>query len=530
MHTSPAPLAGHAFVVKADVTTLDCDAWLCPTDTAFSVTQGFGAAVGLPFGGYLRGLNWGDRRAIAFPERPEGTPLIVLGEVGQIAATRPDEVAALIARLLPVIGDFVDVALTSCHGNMRRPLRLALPLIGMGQGGLSGAKGETIKPLLTELSAHAKTHDVDLVLCTANDLAWSAVQSARSDQDWDLSADERLLARRLAAEARADRLVIFVGAGVSRDAGLPDWRELLIQLHPQDLSEPEQKQLDDLDLRDQATLIEQSLGGRDQLIEKISEVISRCRHIGLTHALLASLGAGQAITTNYDNLFELACTQRGHSVDQDITVLPYGRVVEGRPWLLKLHGSIDHRDHHDHIVLTRSDYMGLARERSALFGIVQALLVTKHLLFVGYSLSDDDFHQLVDEIRIATASSNTEADTRLGTVLMTDYWPLATLWSDLLHIQEVGEGDSAIRRRRLQIFLDYLAHLSTPQDAHLLDDSFAGLLDTDEEQIAAGLRTVHQVVQQVLARSPDHPTATAVHKTLENLGAPPCTPRQQQAR
>ncbi len=517
------------FVVKADVTTLDCDAWLCPTDRSFSVTRGFGAAVGLPCGGNLRGLRWGDRRAVAFPEHPESAPLIVLGEVGQVVATGPDEVAALITRLLPVIGDFVDVALSCCQADTRRPLRLALPLIGMGQGGLSGAKGETIKPLLTELSRYAETHHVDFVLCTGNDLAWSAIQSARSSHDWNLSAEEQLLARRLAAEARADRLVLFVGAGVSRDAGLPDWRELLSQLHPQGLSEPEQKQLDDLDLRDQATLIEQNLGGRKQLIEKIAEVISRSRHIGLTHALLASLGVGQAITTNYDSLFELACTQRGHTVDQDITVLPYGRVVEGRPWLLKLHGSIDHRDHHDHIVLTRSDYMSLARERSALFGIVQALLVTKHLLFVGDSLSDDDFHQLVDEIRIATASSNTEADTRLGTVLMTSHWPLAGMWNDLLHIQEVGEGDSATRCRHLQIFLDYVAHLSTPHDAHLLDDSFAGLLDTDEEQIAAGLRTVHQVVQQVLARSPNHPTATAVHKMLDNLGAPPSTPRPQPA-
>ena len=26
------PAAGHVFVVKADVTTMTCDAWLCPTD------------------------------------------------------------------------------------------------------------------------------------------------------------------------------------------------------------------------------------------------------------------------------------------------------------------------------------------------------------------------------------------------------------------------------------------------------------------------------------------------------------------
>lgn len=56
----------------------------------------------------------------------------------------------------------------------------------------------------------------------------------------------------------------------------------------------------------------------------------------------------------------------------------------------------------------------------------------------------------------------------------------------------------ALRRGR-EIWSCRRADLSTPRGAHLLDDSFAGILDTDEEQTAAGLRTVHQVVQQVLA-------------------------------
>ena len=170
---------------------------------------------------------------------------------------------------------------------------------------------------------------------------------------------------------------------------------------------------------------------------QIAELIGGDHRIGLTHALLASLGAQQAITTNYGNLFERACAKRGHPVKEALTVLPYGRVQENCPWLLKLHGSLDHGGR---IVLTRSDYMSLVRERSALFGIVQALLVTKHLLFIGYSLRDEDFHQLVDEIRIAIGSASSRQGGPLGTVLMIQDLPWARLWDDLLHVSQIGKG------------------------------------------------------------------------------------------
>lgn len=166
--------------------------------------------------------------------------------------------------------------------------------------------------------------------------------------------------------------------------------------------------------------------------------------------------------------------------------------------------------------MTRPDYMSLARERSALFGIVQALLVTKHLLFVGYSLSDEDFHQLVDEIRIAIGSSS--GKDVLGTVLTTHEWPLARLWDDLLRVKQIG-AEAELPNRHLQIFLDRVAHLATPHDSHLLDESFRGLLDSEEAHIAASLRAVQRVVDDVLRKHPDHNTAKAVSRVLEDFGS-----------
>lgn len=511
-----SPHPGHMFVVQADITALECDAWLCPTDDALHVTAGFGRPLGKPEGGFLEGYHWLPNEFAKIFEQPDMGPLIVLGRVGRMPPRNPTEVSEFIDALLPVIDAFVGLATQHCAALEERPLRIALPLIGTGQGGLQGAKGDVIRPLLAHLTKVAADRHIDLILCTINALSWSAVQSARKADDWPLTPEESQLAADLAVEARAGRLVFFIGAGVSRDAGLPNWRDLLTALHGEELSKAEESSLISLDPRDHATLIELAVGGRVHLLARLAREIGRYERFGLTHSLLASIGAEQTVTTNYDNLYERACTRPGHSLDDDLTVLPYGRVAENRPWLLKLHGSLDQLDHEDHIVLTRTDYLSLARERSALFGIVQALLVTKHLLFVGYSLSDEDFHQLVDEIRMAIGSS--AAEHVLGTVLTTSEWPLARLWDDLLRVEQIG-FTTELPNRHLQIFLDRVAHLATPHDSHLLDVTFAGLLDQQEVRIASSLDEVQRVVEEVLKNHPDHQTAQTVHRALQQFGA-----------
>jgi NAD-dependent SIR2 family protein deacetylase len=510
---------GHVFVVKADVTTIDCDAWLCPTDHRFKVNAGFGKPLGLPKGGILKGYHWPDeQRAIAADQHHQpNQPLAVLGDVGRSTPRSPDKVKAHIEDLLPVIGAYVSIAVERCDSSTDGPLRLALPLIGTGHGGLSGVKGDTITPLLDELEKYAKHEHVDFVLCTNNELAWSAVQSARKSWHWDLTRDEEELADYLAERARTGHLVLFIGAGVSLDAGLPSWKELLESLYPATVDAAQKDKLKGLDFRDQATLIEQQLGGRELLVKKLRQEIERCTRIGLTHCLLASLDTQEAVTTNYDDLFERACAGKYEANDEALTVLPYGRVVEDRPWLLKLHGSLDRADHIDHIVLTRRDYMDLARDRSALFGIVQALLVTKHLLFVGYSLSDEDFNQLVYEIRSAIGPAKIHPP--LGSVLMVEDWPLATTWCDILQVLQVGKDQSGPPQRRLQILLDRVAHLATPHHSYLLDESFKGLLEPDEHKLAEKLRDVQQVVEKVLQAVPDQPTAKAVGDAIARFGS-----------
>lgn len=135
--------------MKADVTALQCDAWLCPTDDSFHITAGFGKPLDKPEGGFLAGYSWLLNEVAKVFEQSGNGPLIVLGRVGRKEARNPKEVSQVIESLLPVIDEFVELAMRHCAGAEGRPLRIALPLIGTGAGGLRGARGDVIRPLLS---------------------------------------------------------------------------------------------------------------------------------------------------------------------------------------------------------------------------------------------------------------------------------------------------------------------------------------------------------------------------------------------
>ncbi len=73
--------------------------------------------------------------------------------------------------------------------------------------------------------------------------------------------------------------------------------------------------------------------------------------------------------------------ERASAVVTPVTVLPWDDRRSAR-WLLKLHGCINHPED---IVLQRADYIRYELRRQALAGVVQSLLITKEMLFVGFS-------------------------------------------------------------------------------------------------------------------------------------------------
>lgn len=127
----------------------------------------------------------------------------------------------------------------------------------------------------------------------------------------------------------------------------------------------------------------------------------------------------QAITTNYDDLFEKAWHLHG-----SFAVLPHAPMrrtrghVTSSKWLLKMHGCVTIPED---IVLTKSHYIRYAERYAALAGIVQASLLTRHLLFVGFSFDDDNFQRIYDPVRKARRRELDEAERRNSSSPSSDY-------------------------------------------------------------------------------------------------------------
>jgi hypothetical protein len=66
-----------------------------------------------------------------------------------------------------------------------------------------------------------------------------------------------------------------------------------------------------------------------------------------------------------------------------------------------MHGSVESPED---IIFTKQDYIRYADRFAALSGIVQTMLLTRHMLFVGFSLDDDNFQRIFDTVRRAHAT------------------------------------------------------------------------------------------------------------------------------
>lgn len=477
-------MAGHLFIVRGDLTRLACDAWLLPTGYKLRVEdywltpepKGFLKAVS----GMLPSLSpkWasGEQRVLPAPlwHKDRSRPWLVniIGQRGpQLGETVEFFIREFLKKKMPPAND------------RERPL-LALPVISTGKGGGARVKGRVINNLVQSLLELVKRYDVDLVLVTHTAAALAAAQKARFEagENWsELSAQLSKKARAMAAAGRKDGLALFLGAGVSCSAGLPSWNGLLENLAVElGIKDSELKEFNRLDVLDRGSILQRRFSAAGKSMnETVAAVFQRTWDHSLLHGLLACLPAAEVITQNYDRLFEVAADGAG----MPVSALPYTPGEVHNRWLLKMHGCVSVPDD---IVIRREDYLRYSERRAALSGIVQATLLTRRMLFVGFSLRDGNFHRAVDDVRRAISHRMRK---RLGTALfLAPSFLTAELWDSELDIIDFGANSNiAPAARRLEIFLDcLLAHCGSNTD-HLLDPTFTHLLSKPEAKLRKAL-------------------------------------------
>jgi hypothetical protein len=502
---------GHVFVVGADLTRLACDDVLVPTDRRLRLSRDWCAL--LPDGVDVTGTDdgirveaeWGDRDRVL--ELSGSRPHVWLVD------TVDDE-----GRGLPWLLDGAREALAAvarrrvdspAHGRARR--LVGLPALGTGWGGAAGERGALLQQLLPVLreAAHEHGFDVALVLRRPSDLA-AAQRVRRAEADgWDLPEHLRALAGQLGEKARLGQLAVFFGAGVSAAAGLPTWEQLVDELAVRSgLDHDLREGLSRLPPQDSAALLARELGrGQQETYDK--ERFGPGTY-ALAHALIAALPVQEFVTTNYDPLVELAAADVGRRV----RVLPFEESEPGAPWLLTLHGDAAHPES---IVLTREEYLGSGDTRAALAGVLQSLLLTRHVLFVGTSMLDDDLIRIAHQVRSALRLQGRPSARRSGTVLaLRDDPARARLWErDVETVAMSGRDTSpAEAARRLEVLLDRIGCLSTPPTGYLLDPAYRGMLDEHERALAAALRQVAEALPEDAGSS----AAQEVAALLRRLG------------
>ena len=360
------------------------------------------------------------QRAVVLAEPADG-PGIIAVHTGEHGSESADWFAdALEAAATVALG----------HGGRYGPARplplVAFPLLGTGAGGAAGHKGSVLQGAARSRGRRCR--------------AWPGprtrprqrpgLQRGTTDSERGRRSD-RLAPRvglggagarghaRVACARRKARRVhrsgSRPGSGPSRVVGAAGRRSG----RPPVSATSQVGELNDMDPRDAGDVLQQRLGGAKALDQALRQCFDSAERGSLSHALLASLPMHEAATTNYDRLFErawgAAIAGPGRSARGAVTVLPRENAAHAQHWLLKLHGDVD--DPNRNLVLSRDEYGRFERAGGAVAGVLQAMLLTRHLLIVGYRLQDETFHRIVHEVREVRASpvqTRCEAPIRRG--------------------------------------------------------------------------------------------------------------------
>lgn len=198
---------------------------------------------------------------------------------------------------------------------------------------------------------------------------------------------------------------VFVGAGLSRAAGYPDWGSLLAPMQAR-CDIPDHA---DLPLVAEYIALDRGKGGRDALETHIlTTMIKIAPEPTSSHRDLRRLDIKEIWTTNYDRLLETAIP--------DAVVVAGGDQVHSiatrRRAIIKMHGSIDARDRWElPPVITRTDYERYELQHPRIWTVLRSSYMSRTMLFLGFSFTDPNIEIL---LRLARTLGTASADRHIA--------------------------------------------------------------------------------------------------------------------
>jgi hypothetical protein len=229
---------------------------------------------------------------------------------------------------------------------------------------------------------------------------------------------ERLLAG-LAREMREQRVILFVGSGISAGLGLPTWEDFIGRLGADVGFAADEFLALSSDFRSLAEFYRLEKGSLDALADKMAHEW----HVGdeqlaasEVHRLVVQLDCPIVCTTNYDHLLERAYRLQDRRFNKIVTAKDIARSDPTLPSIVKFHGDLDEPRS---MVLAETDYMRRLSFEQPLDIKLAADAFGKAVLFIGYSVSDINLRVLLYRLQQIWQASGCENSRPRSYVLMT---------------------------------------------------------------------------------------------------------------
>jgi hypothetical protein len=293
--------------------------------------------------------------------------------------------------------------------------------------------------------------------------------------DTEMSVFEKQI-QELKKKIDLNKLVIFVGAGVSKNSGLPDWKELIEEIatkikYPNNYTcnnkksknknvecEYTSKERKIHFCSDEYLKIPQYLYNKnkthksywDFLDTQFGETQWEEFSPNLIHEIIFDLKPVHIITTNYDPLLERSENSRKTAykvICSDKEMLEKSR--DKNKYIIKMHG--DYKaiiDRTKNFVLKEDDYLRYEENFTLISTFIKSLLVTHTFLFVGYSVNDYNFKQIIDWVKnLEDKSELKKLEIKHYLIRTEDYKaePYEKEYLEKKHIEIIETYDLAIR-------------------------------------------------------------------------------------
>lgn len=202
--------------------------------------------------------------------------------------------------------------------------------------------------------------------------------------------------REIASASKYGKLVFFVGAGLSTLSELPQWWELVDKYYFGLFGKKKPSYTSDEFLK--IPQIYYDVKGEAEYDRILEEVFNVDRNPNLIHFKLLALNPYHIVTTNYDNLIEKTCIQRGKyfsniSTEEDVSNASSSR------YILKVHGDFSHGFSGKHIVLKESDYLNYDMNSPLRSNLMKTIMSTYTIVFIGYGLNDYNINLLLNWVK-----------------------------------------------------------------------------------------------------------------------------------